>query len=101
VPGNTKINISNGYHYLPAVAITPDYGVTPGYKIETYLDNIRIGYLVFLTLLLFAVAFVTRSAIAQILANLPLLLVTAYVFLNKKNILYLKPLDYKPQTCRG
>jgi hypothetical protein len=94
-----KIAITNGYHYLTPINLELNYYQPIGFKIEAYLDNIRIGYLIFLTLFLFGISWMMHSPLFQIVANLPLVAALVYLIFFKKNILLVRPLQYQPQSC--
>jgi hypothetical protein len=96
-----KIAITNGYHYLEPINLALNYNQPIGFKIESYLDNVRIGYLIFITLFLFGISWMMHYPVLQIIANLPLLGALAYLIFFKKNILLVRPLQYQPQSCRG
>jgi hypothetical protein len=93
---NVSIAVSNGYHYLAPIPLQLKLHENKGFKIGTYLDNVRLGYILFLTLFLFTIAWLMHSVLLQVLANLPILIVCAYVLWNRKNILYIQPLEHQP-----
>jgi hypothetical protein len=99
-PGNNKINISNGYHYIAPLQVNADE-VHQGYQVDTYLDNFRMGYLAFITVALFVTSWLMKSTLLQIAANLPILVICAYILIDKKSFLLLHPLHYTPLSCRG
>lgn len=99
--GNNKINISNGYHYIEPFWIDTHVNEIRGYQIDTYFDNFRIGYLIFITLALFFTSWMMKSTLLQILANLPALAVCAYIIWDKKDFLLVHPLNYTALSCRG
>jgi hypothetical protein len=89
---NATIAISNGYHFLPPMHLQLRMQETKGFKVSTYLDNVRLGYIIFLTLFLFILSRLMHSTVVQVLANVPILAVCAYVFWNRKNLLYIEAL---------
>jgi hypothetical protein len=95
-----SIDIGNGYHYLPKLTINTATQID-GLLVDTYLDNIRLFYLILITSLLFIISYVIQSTLMQIVANLPVLGVLTYMLIGKTKFLLLHPLHYTAISCRG
>jgi hypothetical protein len=90
---NVVVQVTNGYHFIKPITVKFTETNVIGIRVETYLSNERIGSMVILTLVLFFAAYIEKSTIVKIVANLPFLLLMLYAFFNKNKILLISSLQ--------
>jgi hypothetical protein len=84
----TAVIIGNGFHFSRLLEVKNVPNSHFFYQVECLIDDIRLGYLLFLTLLFFGMYILTDMRLFMIIANIPTLyFLFVFYFLRKSLIL--------------
>jgi hypothetical protein len=96
-----RLTVTNGFHHSVPLSIDTSVKKQYAFQVDSYLDNIRLGYAVFLCLLLFSFFLITGMNAFRWVANLPILYIIFIFYFYRKNMFIIRPVDYEAQSCRG
>lgn len=84
-----KITVTNGFHYAQPVLLNTYVQDKYALQADCLLDNIRLGYGIFLLFFLYAVYFITDMRVFQIAANLPILYMLYLLYFRRRQFLFI------------
>ena len=83
----THVVIGNGFHYSRLLEVSKVPHRNMFYQVDCLIDDIRLGYLIFLSLLFFGMYLLTAMSLFIIAANIPTLYFLYVFYFLRKNLI--------------
>lgn len=91
----TKLVIGNGFHFSKELEVASIPGNNFFYEINCIIDDIRLFYLIFLSLLFFLIFIITNLMVFMVIANLPVLYLCYVFYFLRKNFVIINPMGVR------
>lgn len=92
----TTIVIGNGFHFSRLLEVSNQPNHNFFYQVDCMIDDIRLGYLIFLSFLFFGMYILTDMRLFMIIANLPTLYFLYIFYFLRKSLILITAVGTKP-----